>query len=218
MKRGKINIGYLLILSLLGIYVLVGILAPFLANDKAIACKQESGWTSPIIKGIKTEDCENRINAPIRYSYYNIDEKNANFVSPFGEQQLEAGQQRHYLGTDQLGRDLAAGMIHGFGVALLTGSLSMAIALIIGLLIGLTGGYFGNDQLRMSRKSLIQVLLGFCSLFYLLSYISIFINNPFSLLIYLLATVLLLLLLQIGFRYFPYFRKRIILPLDLLFS
>jgi len=48
------------------------------------------------------------------------------------------------LGSDSLGRDVAAGIAHGARVTLLIGTVSAAISLCIGVLIGCVGGYFGG--------------------------------------------------------------------------
>jgi peptide/nickel transport system permease protein len=50
----------------------------------------------------------------------------------------------HWLGTDSLGRDVAAGIAHGARVSLLMGVCSAAIGLTIGIGIGATAGYFGG--------------------------------------------------------------------------
>jgi peptide/nickel transport system permease protein len=48
------------------------------------------------------------------------------------------------LGTDSLGRDVAAGIVHGSRTSLTIGVGSTAIALIFGIVIGGLGGYFGG--------------------------------------------------------------------------
>src|SRR5580692_11239219 len=51
---------------------------------------------------------------------------------------------QYWLGTDSLGRDVAAGIAHGTRVSLLIGAASAAIGLVIGTLVGATGGFFGG--------------------------------------------------------------------------
>lgn len=48
------------------------------------------------------------------------------------------------LGTDSLGRDVAAGLVHGSRVSLIIGFSAAAIGLLIGTLVGAAGGYFGG--------------------------------------------------------------------------
>jgi len=48
------------------------------------------------------------------------------------------------LGSDTLGRDVAAGIAHGARVTLMTGAVAAIISLLIGVLIGSMAGYFGG--------------------------------------------------------------------------
>ena len=52
---------------------------------------------------------------------------------------------RHYwLGTDDQGRDMLSGILHGLRTSLLVGTASTALALALGLLAGLLAAYFGG--------------------------------------------------------------------------
>jgi peptide/nickel transport system permease protein len=50
----------------------------------------------------------------------------------------------HWLGTDNLGRDLFARICIGLRTALITALLVVLIALVAGLILGVLGGYFGG--------------------------------------------------------------------------
>ncbi|MGJ5152049.1 MULTISPECIES: ABC transporter permease [unclassified Bradyrhizobium] len=50
----------------------------------------------------------------------------------------------HWLGTDDLGRDVLARVIYGARASLLAGAISVAIALAIGVPIGMIAGYRGG--------------------------------------------------------------------------
>ncbi len=50
----------------------------------------------------------------------------------------------HPLGTDMLGRDLAAGIFHGSRVSLLIGTTSTLSAVVVGLIVGSLAGYYGG--------------------------------------------------------------------------
>ena len=58
---------------------------------------------------------------------------------------------KHWLGTDDVGRDLLARIIYGARRTLILAPLSVLIALMIGATLGLVGGYFGGtvDELVM---------------------------------------------------------------------
>ncbi len=53
------------------------------------------------------------------------------------------------LGTDALGRDLAAGIVHGARVSLLVGITAALVSVLIGTLIGALAGYFGGRTDRV---------------------------------------------------------------------
>lgn len=48
------------------------------------------------------------------------------------------------LGTDMLGRDIAAGLVHGARVSLMIGVISTAVAVFVGVLVGALAGYYGK--------------------------------------------------------------------------
>lgn len=49
-----------------------------------------------------------------------------------------------FLGTDEVGRDLWAQIVHGARISMLVGTLSLALAGVIGTLLGILAGYFGG--------------------------------------------------------------------------
>ncbi len=64
------------------------------------------------------------------------------------------------LGTDTLGRDLAAGLAHGARVSLLVGVVSTVVALLIGVLVGAVAGYAGGavDDALMGLTEFFQTI------------------------------------------------------------
>jgi peptide/nickel transport system permease protein len=58
--------------------------------------------------------------------------------------QPPGAQPGHLLGTDTLGRDIAAGIAHGARVSILVGLVSTAVAVGIGVIAGAVAGYFGG--------------------------------------------------------------------------
>jgi len=65
-----------------------------------------------------------------------------------------AGTYRHWLGTDDQGRDIAAGMVSGARIALQIGSLAVLISLCIGVFFGAIAGFWGDDRLFVRRGRL----------------------------------------------------------------
>lgn len=81
-----------------------------------------------------------------------------------GEPLLAPLQDRAYpLGTDMLGRDLLAGLIHGARVSLLIGGVSTAVAVLLGVTVGALAGYRGGlvDDLLMRLTEFFQTVPGF---------------------------------------------------------
>lgn len=67
------------------------------------------------------------------------------------------------LGTDALGRDVFAGVIHGARVSLMVGLVSTLVALIVGVPIGAIAGYFGGrvDDAMMRFTEFFQTIPSF---------------------------------------------------------
>ncbi|ODC05347.1 ABC transporter permease [Terasakiispira papahanaumokuakeensis] len=67
------------------------------------------------------------------------------------------------LGTDTMGRDVAAGLAHGAWVSLLIGLVSTAVALSIGVPLGALAGYFGGrvDDVLMRLTEFFQTIPNF---------------------------------------------------------
>jgi len=71
----------------------------------------------------------------------------ASFVAPYDPYKqdlyrvLEGPSRRHWLGTDNVGRDLLSRVIYGARVSLLVGFVSTAASATLGVLIGLFAGY-----------------------------------------------------------------------------
>ncbi|WP_407154232.1 ABC transporter permease [Bradyrhizobium sp. STM 3557] len=67
------------------------------------------------------------------------------------------------LGSDTLGRDVAAGIAYGARVSLMIGITATAAAVLIGVVIGAVAGYFGDrvDEAMMRLTELFQTIPGF---------------------------------------------------------
>src|SRR4029079_2379091 len=63
------------------------------------------------------------------------------------------GQHGYVLGTDSLGRDILARMIHGARVSLAVGLLGVAVSGGIGITLGLIAGYLGHRWDRVIMRT-----------------------------------------------------------------
>jgi len=57
---------------------------------------------------------------------------------------LEGPSADHWLGTDDLGRDILSRLIHAIRVLLSAAAIAIGVALLLGLPLGLVSGYFGG--------------------------------------------------------------------------
>jgi peptide/nickel transport system permease protein len=70
---------------------------------------------------------------------------------------------RFPLGTDTLGRDIAAGLVHGARISLMIGVVSTLVALLIGVPLGAVAGYAGGfvDDVLMRFTEFFQTIPSF---------------------------------------------------------
>ena len=152
-KRNRVAVYALYI-----VYFLFGIaiLADVLANDKPLYAVYKgtvyfpvfkqyladlgiSRWSSDLVMADwkdleKAGDVSSSLWPPIKYS--ESDEDLANTLSGPSSQ--------HLLGTDGIGRDVLAGMIHASRIALSIGFVSVSFAMVIGVILGALAGFYGG--------------------------------------------------------------------------
>jgi peptide/nickel transport system permease protein len=166
-------------LRLIAFLTFIALFSDFIANERPLYCRIEGKTYFPVIRQYavdagfasweprflrtawRDQDYEQVIFPLIPYSANTVDIDNLNFKSPFEDQRLRSGRFRHFLGTDSVGRDVAAGLIGGVRTSLLVGLLAMSIASLIGLLFGALAGYFGDEGLKWSAARLVLNPLGF---------------------------------------------------------
>jgi len=138
-------------LSIVAATVVVGALAPILANDRPILARLDGRLTAPALADLPLvgslfgrsgdaeviwdaspptgqEPGERRvlIMPPVPYSYRGI----------HLDQALRPPSRAHPMGTDALGRDLLARVLHGATLSLQVGFAATAVALLLGFLLG----------------------------------------------------------------------------------
>ncbi len=112
-------------LFLLGFLILVMILNPILVGEDPLFCIDQ--------------DCEHQIKRLIPYNPQDFGQSER-LLSP-----LSNGRNgRHWMGTDHLGRDIAALWFDSLNYSFLLSLIAGFTALFIGLLLGGVAGYFGR--------------------------------------------------------------------------
>ncbi len=81
---------------------------------------------------------------------------------------LTGPSQSHWLGTDQLGRDVLARVLYGSRISLAVGFVSVGIATLIGILLGAAAGYHGGVVDAVIMR-LVDLMLVFPRFFLLLA-------------------------------------------------
>ncbi len=95
---------------------------------------------------------------------------------------LEGPSPQHRLGTDDLGRDVLARMIHGARVSLTVGFTATAISLIVGSILGALAGYYGGAADWIVSR-IIEVVLCFPFLFLVLGIVAVFKPSLYTIMI-----------------------------------
>jgi peptide/nickel transport system permease protein len=81
---------------------------------------------------------------------------------------LEGPSVKHWLGTDQIGRDVLSRLLYGSRISLAVGFVSMGIAVLIGILLGAMAGYHGGIVDAFVMR-LVDLMLVFPRFFLLLA-------------------------------------------------
>ena len=73
----------------------------------------------------------------------------APIIAPYNPDEIVGGFYKaptaeHWLGTDQIGRDVLSRLLYATRISLLVGVLATAISTVIGVILGLIAGYFGG--------------------------------------------------------------------------
>jgi peptide/nickel transport system permease protein len=81
---------------------------------------------------------------------------------------LEGPSTKHWLGTDQIGRDVLSRLLYGSRISLAVGFVSVGIAVLIGILLGAAAGYNGGIVDAFIMR-LVDLMLVFPRFFLLLA-------------------------------------------------
>ena len=220
---------------------LIALFGDFIANEKPLYCKIDGKTYFPVLKqyavdlGLdqwdakflttpwKKQTYEAKIWAPIPYSYDTKDFANSSFAHPLRGQVVDSPHFWHRMGTDAVGRDVAAGMIAGTRTAMLVGIIAMTVATLIGLFLGAVAGFFGDDRLRISRARLfLNALALFLGLFFAFEsrryafYGEHFNRELFLSLFLVLISLIVANLLAMLLKKIPFLGRKVLVPADLI--
>ena len=211
---------------IIGIFLVIGLFSHFIANDMPLLAKYEGSVSSPatveflsdigIVESKIYDETKFKwkIMSPIPYSSDQLNSRVNVSVGPLDNQEVSSLRYRHWLGTDQLGRDVLAGLIHGTNIALKVGLLSVFFSLLLGLYIGILSGYFGDNGWKINVFALLTgTLIKALGLYYILYPIIV---NP-GLFYYLNLTFIVTILQLALYKFIPGSTKpSISLPIDLI--
>ena len=189
-KRGKASLFILAMIFLLSIF------AEFIANDKPIVLKYEDEYFFPIFKvytdarfggdfpteaNYKDEFIRKNIEADgfmimpmIEFSYNTVDyELNEPFPA--------APSSRHWLGTDEEGRDIVARLLYGIRLSFAFAFLLTLLSSVLGIVMGAVQGYFGGKT-DIVMQRIIEIWESMPQMFILIIVASVFVPTFWTLL------------------------------------
>jgi peptide/nickel transport system permease protein len=179
-RKNKLAVVALYVVAFL---VLMALTADFVANDKPIYCSYKGSSYFPVFKeyavglGIakweseflniewRTLQFETVIWPPISFSPTGVDLFN-NSAPP-------STSTGHYLGTDAIGRDVLAGLIHGSRVSLSVGFIAAGIAILIGVIMGSFAGYYGG-KVDLAIMRFVEIMQLFPSFFLIITIVALY--------------------------------------------
>ena len=181
------------------ILVLLSCVAELLVNNRALLVQYQGNWYFPtygaVLQGTTFgQDYQYEIN--YRELQKRLQEEGSgDFVimplvpySPY-ENDLREGEyppfppsfeDRHYLGTDTIGRDVMARLVYGFRTAIFFSLILLVVSYIIGVSIGAAMGYFGG-LFDLLFQRIIEIWSNIPFLYVIMIISSIMIPNFFTL-------------------------------------
>lgn len=151
---------------------LIALIAPLLANRKPVLARSADGWSMPALADFWIEDPDlDRPAAPATFTLHAPVAFSPNTIDLAAR--LSPPDRDHYLGTDDLGRDVLSRMIHGARVSLTVGLLATLIAVVVGSFFGAIAGYYGGVADWLVSRT-IEVVLCFPFVFLVLGIVALF--------------------------------------------
>lgn len=133
---------------ILSLFVMVALLAPLIATDIPVYATRNGQSYWPLFSGNhwtgSLSDYDRVILPPVAFRAQGEPDLEQRLKPP-GTISREGNYEKvHWLGTDRLGRDVAAGLISGCRKSIWIAFLAMAVSAIAGTLLGASAGYWNN--------------------------------------------------------------------------
>jgi len=186
---------------LLLVILLLAALAPVIASDRPLLVRYEGSWFFPQLRAYPETDFGGFI--PL----------NTDFRDPFIQQEIKAKgwilwspipfhynraddalpseaptppDARHWLGTDDAGRDVLSRLLHGIRISLLFGLIYSLVTASLGIAAGAAMGYLGG-AVDLGFQRLLEIFNSLPQFFILLSLVAIFRPSFTAILLVLIA-------------------------------
>lgn len=176
-------------LLLLGFSVLLSFGAEFLSNDRPLAIRYDGSWYFPIVQTLSERDLGGElateadfhdpfvrsqmqapgnkvIFAPNRWGYVSM-----NYFA--GASHPAPPSAQNWLGTDIIGRDVAARLLYAFRLSMIFAIALAITGTVLGVAIGAVQGYFGG-RVDLITQRLIEVWGALPELYLLIIFASFF--------------------------------------------
>ena len=172
-RRSKLNLAALGAIALL---VLTALLADFLAADLPIALSLKgetylfANLTEPAALRVYDRATLEDALGPDDWAIFTPIGRGPNAIDL--EARLSPPGGAHLLGTDGVGRDVLARLVHGTRISLSVGFVAVSLYVLIGVLLGALAGYYGRwTDVVVSR--LLEVMMVFPTFFLILTVMGI---------------------------------------------
>ena len=171
--------------------------AEFIANDKPLAVYYKNQLYFPILQEYTDKDFGGDFPTPADYrDKYTVENINKNGwmimpLIPFSFNTVDyemdtpapaAPSLRHWLGTDEEGRDVAARIMYGLRLSVVFAFMLTFLSSVIGIAAGAVQGYFGG-KVDILMQRLMEIWESLPQLFILIIVASIFVPTFWSLLL-----------------------------------
>lgn len=175
----------------------LSLFSEFIANDSPLAIKYDNAWYFPVVSSYSESTFGGDLGFDADYTdpYLTdlIEEKGKIYwpLIPFSHDTIDfdlqssppsAPSSRHWLGTDDQGRDVLARILYGFRVSVSFGLLLTLFSTVIGVAAGAVQGYFGG-LLDLLAQRFIEIWQGLPVLYLLIIMASVIQPGFVSLLI-----------------------------------